>query len=132
MHFTSIDAQGLAAPPYFLSFMICILSTWIADKTQQRGLMIIGLSVIGGTGYIILATVSSTAVRYFAICMTVWPVVGHSALSTERRPLVYKRNERVRGLQARLPEGLRKKQILQSKMRVRLVIGIFCSEGLCS
>ncbi|KFY48769.1 hypothetical protein V495_01049 [Pseudogymnoascus sp. VKM F-4514 (FW-929)] len=80
MHFTSIDAQGLAAPPYFLSFMICILSTWIADQTQQRGLMIIGLSVIGGTGYIILATVSSTAIRYFAIYLAaagIFPAISN-------------------------------------------------------
>ncbi|OBT70964.1 hypothetical protein VF21_10612 [Pseudogymnoascus sp. 05NY08] len=80
MHFTSINAQGLAAPPYFLSFIICILSTWIADKTQQRGLMIIFLSVIGSTGYIILATVTSTAVRYFAIYLAaagIFPAISN-------------------------------------------------------
>ncbi|KAK9353239.1 major facilitator superfamily domain-containing protein [Lipomyces doorenjongii] len=47
--FTSINAQGLSAPPYFLSFLLCIASTWIADRTSQRGLVIIILSCIGGT-----------------------------------------------------------------------------------
>ncbi|KFZ15513.1 hypothetical protein V502_05559 [Pseudogymnoascus sp. VKM F-4520 (FW-2644)] len=80
MGYKSINAQGLSAPPYFLSFLVCILSTWIADKTQQRGLMIIGLSLIGGTGYIILATVTSTGARYFAIYLAaagIFPAIAN-------------------------------------------------------
>lgn len=80
MHFTSIDAQGLAAPPYFLSFLLCIFTTWIADKTQQRGLMIVGLSILGGVGYIILATASSIGVRYFAIYLAaagIFPAIAN-------------------------------------------------------
>jgi hypothetical protein len=67
MGFTSIHAQGLTAPPYFLSFLVCIASTYIADRTRQRGLMIITLSLIGGIGYVILATCKGVGVRYFAI-----------------------------------------------------------------
>jgi dipeptide/tripeptide permease len=67
MGYTSINAQGLTAPPYFLSFVMCILTTYIADKTRQRGLTIITLSIIGGIGYIILATCQGTGVRYFAV-----------------------------------------------------------------
>src|SRR5271154_2373971 len=67
MGYSSINAQGLTAPPYFLSFLLCIGTTYIADRTKQRGLMIIFLSLLGGTGYILLATVKSTGVRYFAI-----------------------------------------------------------------
>ncbi|KFY07347.1 hypothetical protein V492_07220 [Pseudogymnoascus sp. VKM F-4246] len=80
MGYESINAQGLSAPPYFLSFIMCILSTWFADKTQQRGLMIIGLSLIGGTGYIILAAVTSTGVRYFAIYLAaagIFPAIAN-------------------------------------------------------
>ncbi|KFY38579.1 hypothetical protein V494_04323 [Pseudogymnoascus sp. VKM F-4513 (FW-928)] len=80
MGYKSINAQGLSAPPYFLSFIMCILSTWFADKTQQRGLMIIGLSLIGGTGYIILAAVNSTAVRYFAVYLAaagIFPAIAN-------------------------------------------------------
>ncbi|KAI1263311.1 major facilitator superfamily transporter [Xylariaceae sp. FL1019] len=65
--FSSIDAQGLSAPPYFLAFLVCIFTTWIADKTQQRGLVIICLSLIGGIGYIVLATSRSVGARYFAV-----------------------------------------------------------------
>src|ERR1700716_4198713 len=67
MGFTSIHAQGLTAPPYFVSFLCCIITTWIADRTRQRGLVIIVLSLIAGVGYIILATCKGVGVRYFAI-----------------------------------------------------------------
>lgn len=80
MGFTSIHAQGLTAPPYFLSFLVCILTTWIADRTGQRGLMIVALSIIGGVGYILLATVHSVGVRYFGIFLAaagVFPAIAN-------------------------------------------------------
>jgi hypothetical protein len=80
MGFTSISAQGLTAPPYFLSFVFCILSTYIADKTRQRGLVIIFLSIVGGIGYVVLATCHGTGVRYFAIYLAaagVFPAISN-------------------------------------------------------
>ncbi|KAL9127841.1 MAG: hypothetical protein Q9217_003360 [Psora testacea] len=67
MGFSSIDAQGLTAPPFFLSFLVTIFSTWVADKTQQRGYTIMFLTCMGGTGYILLATVETVGVRYFGV-----------------------------------------------------------------
>ena len=67
MGFNSIDSQGLTAPPFFVSFVVTISSTWIADRTQQRGLTIMCLTTIGGIGYILLATVKSVGVRYFGV-----------------------------------------------------------------
>lgn len=80
MGFTSINAQGLTAPPYFLSFLVCIGTTYIADRTQQRGLMIIGLSLMGGVGYVLLATVKSVGVRYFGVFLAasgVFPAIAN-------------------------------------------------------
>lgn len=80
MGFSSINAQGLTAPPYFLAFIICILTTWIADKTRQRGYMIMTLSVIGGVGYVLLATVKSVGVRYFGVFLAaagVFPAIAN-------------------------------------------------------
>ncbi|KAI1472231.1 putative MFS transporter [Daldinia caldariorum] len=80
MGFTAINAQGLSAPPYFLSFMVCILTTWIADKTRQRGLMIIGLSLVAGIGYILLVSCKSVAVRYFGVFLAaagVFPAISN-------------------------------------------------------
>ena len=67
MGFGSINAQGLTAPPYFLSFLLTILTTYVADRTQQRGITIFVLSMIGGIGYILLATVESVGVRYLGV-----------------------------------------------------------------
>lgn len=67
MGYSSIHAQGLSAPPYFTAFLFALVTTWFADKTQQRGLVLMATSTIGGTGYIILATVKTVGVRYFAI-----------------------------------------------------------------
>ncbi|KAI1806287.1 putative MFS transporter [Daldinia bambusicola] len=80
MGFTAINAQGLSAPPYFLSFLVCILTTWIADKTRQRGLMIIGLSLVGGIGYVLLVSCKSVAVRYFGVFLAaagVFPAISN-------------------------------------------------------
>ncbi|KAI2780379.1 putative MFS transporter [Daldinia loculata] len=80
MGFTAINAQGLSAPPYFLSFMVCIVTTAIADKTRQRGFMIIGLSLVAGVGYVLLLTCKSVAVRYFGVFLAaagVFPAISN-------------------------------------------------------
>ncbi|TKX21942.1 MFS transporter-like protein 105 [Elsinoe australis] len=78
--FSSINAQGLTAPPYFFSFIITILTPWIADRLQQRGIMIAILSCVGGVGYILLATVENVWVRYFAVFLAaggVFPAISN-------------------------------------------------------
>ena len=67
MGFSSIHAQGLTAPPFFVSFLVTIFSTWVADKTQQRGYTIIFLTTMGGIGYVLLASVKTVGVRYFGV-----------------------------------------------------------------
>ncbi|KAF2233501.1 MFS general substrate transporter [Viridothelium virens] len=67
MGYTSINAQGLSAPPYFAAFLFALVTTYVADKTQQRGLMLMAISAIGGTGYVILAAATTVGVRYFAV-----------------------------------------------------------------
>jgi hypothetical protein len=65
--FTAVNAQGLTAPPFFLSFLLTIATTWIADKTQQRGIVIMILSTIGGVGYLMLAVAKSVGARYAGV-----------------------------------------------------------------
>ncbi|KAH8799101.1 major facilitator superfamily domain-containing protein [Xylogone sp. PMI_703] len=67
MGYSSVDAQGLSAPPYFVAFLSALITTYVADKMQQRGLMLIATSIIGGIGYVVLATVQTSGVRYFAV-----------------------------------------------------------------
>lgn len=80
MGFTAINAQGLTAPPYFISFLVTIFTTWIADRSQQRGLMIAFLAVVGAIGYVLLATCTSIAVRYFGVFLAacgVFPAIAN-------------------------------------------------------
>jgi len=80
MGFSSINAQGLTAPPFFLAFLLVIATTYIADRTQQRGITIAILTAIGGIGYVILATAHSTGAKYFAIFLAaggIFPAIGN-------------------------------------------------------
>ncbi|OAA62634.1 major facilitator superfamily transporter [Niveomyces insectorum RCEF 264] len=80
MGYSSIDAQGLTAPPYFLSFLVCIGTTYWADRLRQRGLMIVVLSCVGGVGYVLLATVHTVAVRYLGVFLAaagVFPAIAN-------------------------------------------------------
>jgi MFS family permease len=75
-----LEAQGLSAPPYFLSFLVTIATTYIADRTQQRGLMVIGMAILGGAGYVMLAAASTTAVRYVGVYLAaagVFPTIAN-------------------------------------------------------
>lgn len=80
MGFTAVHAQGLTAPPFFLSFLTVIATCYIADRTQQRGITIIILTAIGGTGYVILAAAKSVGARYFGVFMAtagIFPAIGN-------------------------------------------------------
>lgn len=80
MGFSGVSAQGLSAPPYFLSWILTIATTWYADRTQQRGLTIIVMSIVGGVGYIMLATTKSVGSRYagaFLAAAGVFPVIAN-------------------------------------------------------
>ena len=80
MGFTSVNAQGLSAPPYFISFLVTITSAWYADRIQQRGLVITFLSLIGCLGYILLAACTSVGARYFGTFLAasgVFPAIAN-------------------------------------------------------
>ncbi|KID83368.1 Major facilitator superfamily domain, general substrate transporter [Metarhizium guizhouense ARSEF 977] len=80
MGFSGLAAQGLSAPPYFASFLVTIGTTYIADRTQQRGLTVIGMALLGGAGYVMLAAASTTAVRYAGVYLAaagVFPTIAN-------------------------------------------------------
>ena len=67
MGYSNINAQGLSAPPYFVAFLFANITTFLADRTQQRALVLVLTSILGAIGYIVLATVTTVGVRYFAV-----------------------------------------------------------------
>ncbi|RVX71349.1 hypothetical protein B0A52_04923 [Exophiala mesophila] len=81
MGFSSITAQGLSAPPYFVSTIVTVATCWIADRLQQRGLMIAMLSCVAGIGYVLLATCTAVAPRYFGTFLAaagVFPAIANT------------------------------------------------------
>lgn len=80
MGFNAIDSQGLTAPPFFFSFLVTVLSTYVADRIQQRGYMLMFLSCVGGIGYILLATCKALGLRYFGVFLAaagVFPCIAN-------------------------------------------------------
>lgn len=70
MGYTSVNAQGLTAPPYFASFLCCIGVAILSDRLGNRGFIISSFATIGTIGYLILAIVhqeTATAARYTGI-----------------------------------------------------------------
>lgn len=65
--FNSVQAQGLTAPPYVFCFIVIISCAFISDKVHNRGHFVAGNAFIAAIGFVIMATVSKTSVRYFAI-----------------------------------------------------------------
>ncbi len=80
MGYSSVNAQGLTAPPFFLSFLVTIISVYIADKTQQRGFTVIVMSTIGCIGYVLLAACKTVGVRYFGVFLAaagIFPTIAN-------------------------------------------------------
>lgn len=79
MGYTSLNAQGLSACPYLTAYVVCVTASFISDKLRMRGPLIVFFCIAGGIGYVLLATIHTTAVRYFAtflVCAGVFPAVA--------------------------------------------------------
>ncbi|KAF2156471.1 pantothenate transporter liz1 [Myriangium duriaei CBS 260.36] len=78
--FSAINAQGLTAPPYFFSFLLTFSTPWLADRLGQRGIIVAIMSIIGGVGYILLATATNHWVQYFGVFLAaggVFPAISN-------------------------------------------------------
>lgn len=70
MGYSSVTAQGLTAPPYFLAFLCCVVAALVSDRFGKRGYIVSGSAFIGFIGYLVLVVVqdeSKKATRYAAI-----------------------------------------------------------------
>jgi len=65
--FSNANAQLLTVPPYALAAVMLLSISWYSDRINQRGVFIFACSVLVGVGYILLDTVLTTGVRYFAV-----------------------------------------------------------------
>ncbi|EJC98224.1 MFS general substrate transporter [Fomitiporia mediterranea MF3/22] len=65
-------AQLLTVPPYAAAVVLLILTCYVSDRTQHRGLFLSATSALGAIGFLILLIVRmDNHVRYFAVfCIT--------------------------------------------------------------
>lgn len=78
MGYTSVNAQGLSAPPYLATFFIVLFLSWTSDKIQVRSLLIVGICLVGCVGFLLLAFIDTPGVRYFScflVAAGVFPAV---------------------------------------------------------
>ncbi|RYN27408.1 hypothetical protein AA0112_g7867 [Alternaria arborescens] len=66
MGYTNETAQLLTVPPYFLACLGTVGIGFAADRLRIRGLFVIGLAALAIVGFIILLTVDTNGVKYFA------------------------------------------------------------------
>ncbi|KAF9634117.1 hypothetical protein BFW01_g5012 [Lasiodiplodia theobromae] len=70
MGYSSVDAQGLTAPAYFVAFLCCVAAAYASDRFGHRGYIVAGAAAVGAAGYLVLALVrdeAKTDVRYAGI-----------------------------------------------------------------
>ncbi|OCB91312.1 MFS general substrate transporter [Sanghuangporus baumii] len=70
--FTNAIAQLLTVPPYAVAAILLMLTSYISDRIQNRGLPMAIANAVGAIGYLILLLVPTNVhARYFAVfCIT--------------------------------------------------------------
>ncbi|KAI0505399.1 retrograde regulation protein 2 [Xylaria bambusicola] len=65
--FSRIQANGLSAPPYLLTFILIITCAFISDRVRMRGPFVCFFSVVSAIGFLLLATTEAPASRYLGV-----------------------------------------------------------------
>ena len=81
LKFTGTSANLLSVPPYVLGFFTTIGSAFMADRFIMRGPFILFWTLFVIVGYSILISDVSSAVKYFAIFLTVAGISPNIALA---------------------------------------------------
>jgi MFS family permease len=80
--FSAVQSNGLSAPPYVLCFLCIVGTSFISDRVGFRGPFVAGAALIAAIGYILLATSTVVAVRYFGIFLAVMIFVSVALVLT--------------------------------------------------
>lgn len=93
--YTSTKANLLSVPPYAVAAVITVAIGWLADRTQQRGLCNIGMSMFGIVGFAMLLGSSNPNVQYagtFLGAMGIYPCIANTiSWASNNTEGVYKR-----------------------------------------
>lgn len=93
--YTSIRAQLLSVPPYAAAAIVTVTVGFVADRTKQRGLCNIFISLIGIAGFSMLVSGKSAAVSYAGVflgAIGIYPCIANTISWTSNNiEGVYKR-----------------------------------------
>ncbi|KAL9030426.1 MAG: hypothetical protein Q9196_001458 [Gyalolechia fulgens] len=79
--YTSTRAQLLSVPPYAAAALLTVAIGYIADRTHQRGLANMGVSVFGVVGFAMLLSAESPGVQYagtFLGALGIYPCIANT------------------------------------------------------
>ncbi|KAI0905693.1 retrograde regulation protein 2 [Ustulina deusta] len=65
--FSRIQANGLSAPPYLLTFILIIACAFISDRVRMRGPFVCFFGIMSAIGFLLLATTEGAAPRYLGV-----------------------------------------------------------------
>ncbi|EEH20269.2 hypothetical protein PABG_02528 [Paracoccidioides brasiliensis Pb03] len=80
--FSTIQSNGLSAPPYILCFITIITVCYFSDRLSLRGPFAAASSSVAAIGFLCLAISSSVAVRYFSLFLAVQIFVSVAMIYT--------------------------------------------------
>lgn len=84
MGYTDVNAQGLAAPPYLLSFLCCVIAAVVSDRCGNRGYLVTFFGLVGTVGYLVLTLVQDEmkiGARYVGIVLATCGIFPALALN---------------------------------------------------
>ncbi|GAD93969.1 MFS transporter [Paecilomyces variotii No. 5] len=93
--YSSIRAQLLSVPPYAAAAIVTVSIGLIADRTRQRGICNIAISIVGIVGFAMLLGAETPGTRYAGVflgAMGIYPCIANTiAWASNNTEGVYKR-----------------------------------------
>ena len=59
MGYSSLSSQALSAPPYLVAFVVVLITAYLSDRTNNRGLFIALHALLASSGYVLIAATGS-------------------------------------------------------------------------
>ncbi|KAI0197009.1 major facilitator superfamily domain-containing protein [Astrocystis sublimbata] len=69
--FSQIQANGLSAPPYLLTFILILIFGFISDRVKLRGPFVCFFSITAAVGFLLLAITEAPASRYIGVYLAI-------------------------------------------------------------
>lgn len=69
--FSRIQANGLSAPPYLLTFILIVIIAFVSDRVQMRGPFVVVFGIVSAIGFLLLATTEAAVPRYLGVYLAI-------------------------------------------------------------